>query len=386
MKQDFLFDKIPALLHGGDYNPDQWVKYPEILQKDVELMKEAHINCVSMGIFAWSMLEPEEGQYQFDWLDERINTLYENGIYTILATPSGARPAWLDKKYPEAMRVDSYGQRNHHGVRHNHCPSSPVYREKVKQMNTRLAERYGSHPGLILWHVSNEYGGACYCPLCTARFREWLRQKYKTIDQLNDAWWSSFWSHRYTSFEEIEPPFTNGETSMAAMQLDWKRFTTWNTQNFMEEEIKPLREFSPQIPVTTNFMHLYGGLDYAPMAKDLDVISWDSYPFWHRPSETMGNTAAVTAFSHSQMRNYKQGKPFLLMESAPGLVNWQPFNKIRRPGVHRLSSLQSSRLLSGGCFLSLVTPRSPHTPRRRPSAGPWSWRSPPVRPTCPSRR
>ena len=128
MKQDFLFDKIPALLHGGDYNPDQWVKYPEILQKDVELMKEAHINCVSMGIFAWSMLEPEEGQYQFDWLDERINTLYENGIYTILATPSGARPAWLDKKYPEAMRVDSYGQRNHHGVRHNHCPSSPVYR------------------------------------------------------------------------------------------------------------------------------------------------------------------------------------------------------------------------------------------------------------------
>lgn len=341
MKQDFLFDKIPALLHGGDYNPDQWVKYPEILQKDVELMKEAHINCVSMGIFAWSMLEPEEGQYHFDWLDERINTLYENGIYTILATPSGARPAWLDKKYPEAMRVDSYGQRNHHGVRHNHCPSSPVYREKVRQMNTRLAERYGSHPGLILWHVSNEYGGACYCPLCTARFREWLQQKYKTIDQLNDAWWSSFWSHRYTSFEEIEPPFTNGETSMAAMQLDWKRFTTWNTQNFMEEEIKPLREFSPQIPVTTNFMHLYGGLDYAPMAKDLDVISWDSYPFWHRPGETMGHTAAVTAFSHSQMRNYKQGKPFLLMESAPGLVNWQPFNKIRRPGVHRLSSLQS---------------------------------------------
>ena len=194
MKQDFLFDKIPALLHGGDYNPDQWVKYPEILQKDVELMKEAHINCVSMGIFAWSMLEPEEGQYQFDWLDERINTLYENGIYTILATPSGARPAWLDRKYPEAMRVDSYGQRNHHGVRHNHCPSSPVYREKVKQMNTRLAQRYGSHPGLILWHVSNEYGGSCYCPLCTSRFRDWLQQKYKTIDQLNDAWWSSFWS------------------------------------------------------------------------------------------------------------------------------------------------------------------------------------------------
>lgn len=341
MSQTFLFPKVPALLHGGDYNPDQWLKYPDILDRDIELMKEAHINCVSMGIFAWSMLEPEEGRYDFEWLDERIDTLYKNGIYTILATPSGARPAWLDRKYPEAMRVNKLDQRNHHGVRHNHCQSSPQYRRKVREMNTQLASRYASHPGLIAWHVSNEYGGECYCPLCTERFREFLKDQYHTIDTLNDAWWSSFWSHRYTSFEEIEPPFQNGETSMAALTLDWKRFTTWNTLDFMREEIRPLRELAPSIPVTTNFMHLYGGLDYQKLAGDLDVISWDSYPFWHRPSESMGHTAAVTAFSHSQMRNYKQGQPFLLMESAPGLVNWQPYNKIRRPGMHRLSSLQA---------------------------------------------
>ena len=156
MTQQFLFDAVPALLHGGDYNPDQWLQYPEVLDADIRLMKEAGINCVSMGIFAWSALEPEEGVYTLDWLDERMDTLYQNGIYTILATPSGARPAWLDRKYPDAMRVASSGNRNHHGGRHNHCPSSPAYREKVRQINTVLAQRYHDHPGLILWHVSNE--------------------------------------------------------------------------------------------------------------------------------------------------------------------------------------------------------------------------------------
>lgn len=340
MTQQFLFDAVPALLHGGDYNPDQWLQYPEVLDADIRLMKEAGINCVSMGIFAWSALEPEEGVYTLDWLDERMDTLYQNGIYTILATPSGARPAWLDRKYPDAMRVASSGNRNHHGGRHNHCPSSPAYREKVRQINTVLAQRYHDHPGLILWHVSNEYGGECYCPLCTKRFQEYLRRKYHTLDALNQAWWSAFWSHTYTSFDEIEPPFENGENSMAAMRLDWKRFTTWNTHDFMMAEIAPLRQYAPKVPVTTNF-HLSEGLDYHEMKEGLDVISWDSYPFWHRPTETMGHTAAVTAFTHAQMRAYAGGKPFMLMESAPGLVNWQPYNKLRRPGVHRLSSLHA---------------------------------------------
>ena len=339
MNQQFLFDKVPALLHGGDYNPDQWLKYPEVLAKDVELLKNAHINTVSMGIFAWAALEPEEGKYTFDWLDERINPLYENGIYTVLATPSGARPAWLDEKYPSTLRVTADDQRRHHGVRHNHCMTSPEYREKVRQINTQLAKRYGSHPGVILWHVSNEYGGECYCPLCAQKFREFLKEKYKTIDALNDAWWSAFWSHTYTSFDQIEPPFKNGETSMAALRLDWRRFTSWNTQDFMKAEIAPLKEFAPNIPVTTNF-HLTDSVIHYELAKDLDVVSWDSYPLWHSEPQ-LGHVAAVTAYQHSTMRNTKQDKPFMLMESAPGQVNWQPFNKIRRPGMHRLTSLQA---------------------------------------------
>ena len=329
-----------VILHGGDYNPDQWLDRPDILARDVELMKEANINCVSMGIFAWSALEPEEGRYTFGWLDERINTLYENGIYTFLATPSAARPAWLDQAYPEAMRVAADGTRNHHGNRHNSCLSSPAYREKVRQIDTQLAKRYGRHPGVILWHISNEFSGECFCPLCAERFRSWLKDRYGTISALNHAWWTAFWSHTYTSFDQIEPPYTNGERSVEGLILDWKRFTTWNTADYLQMEADTLKQYAPDVPVTTNF-HLTDSLNYAELAQPIDVISWDSYPFWHKPDDTLSHTAAVTGLVHSRMRGYKAGQPFLLMESAPGLVNWQPYNKIRRPGMHRLASLQA---------------------------------------------
>ena len=332
--------KVNAFLHGGDYNPDQWQKYPDILSADVDLLKKAHINTVSMGIFAWMALEPEEGHFAFDWLDERIETMYRNGIYTVLATPSGARPAWLDRKYPEAMRVDSYGVRRHHGLRHNHCMSSPVDREKVRIINTKLAERYKDHPGVILWHLSNEYGGECYCDLCAEKFRSWLRDKYGTVEALNDAYWTSFWAHTYTSFDEVEPPYQNGEQSVAALKLDWQQFTTWNTADFMKAEIDALKAVTPDIPVTTNF-YLTEQLDYAKLAEPLDLVCWDSYPRWGEAGSTPAHTAAVTAFTHSRMRNYKPGKPFLLMESTPSLVNHHPINKLKRPGMHRLSSLQA---------------------------------------------
>ena len=159
-------EKVPHFLHGADYNPDQWLKYPEVLKEDIRLMKLANCNVVSVGIFAWSALEPEEGKFNFEWLDEVIENLYKNGIYAILATPSGARPAWMSQKYPEVLRVESNRVRNLHGKRHNHCYTSPVYREKVNIINTKMAERYSKHPGVIAWHVSNEYGGECHCNLC----------------------------------------------------------------------------------------------------------------------------------------------------------------------------------------------------------------------------
>ena len=342
MKRKILFPQLKGIMHGGDYNPEQWLDRPDILEKDIEMMKKAGINEATLGVFAWSMYEPEEGKFDFSWLRKIMDRLYENGIYTILATPSGARPAWLDEKYSEAMRVDAYGVRNHHGVRHNHCMSSTKYREKVEIIDRKLAEEFANHPGLLMWHISNEFGGECYCDQCVARFRKYLANKFEhDIEKLNKAWWTTFWSHRFNSFDQIEPPYENGEFSIMGLNLEWKRFTTWNMTDFMKHEINTLKAVRPDIPVTTNFMTLYYGLDYHEMCKELDVISWDSYPVFHNDYEAPEYTYLYNAFNHALMRSMKPGQPFMLMESAPGLVNWQPFNKVRRPGNHKLACFQA---------------------------------------------
>ena len=168
MAREVNFGKM---LHGGDYNPEQWLHSPEILEKDIEYFKKAKINEVSLGIFSWAVLEPVEGEFHFEWMEKIIDRLYENGISTILATPTGARPRWMAQKYPEVLRVDASRHRNLYGERHNHCYTSPVYREKTRIMNTKLAEKFKDHPGVIAWHISNEYGGECHCPLCQAAFK-----------------------------------------------------------------------------------------------------------------------------------------------------------------------------------------------------------------------
>ena len=332
---------FPHMIHGADYNPDQWLSMPEILKEDVRLMKLAHMNAVSIAIFAWKALEPEEGVYTFAWLDELMDRLAANGIGAVLATPSGARPAWMDAAHPEVLRVSANRVRNLHGQRHNHCYTAPYYREKVRQMNRMLAERYGKHPALKLWHISNEYGGDCHCPLCQEAFREFLRNKYQNdINALNDQWWTRFWSHEFSDFDEIESPSPHGENQIHGLHLDWMRFVTAQTKSFMENEIAPLRELTPDIPVTTNLMGTYEGLNYWEMAPIMDVISWDNYPQWHNDSVSDSQVACRIGFIHDINRSLKK-KPFLLMESTPSQVNWQPVNKLKRPGMHALSSIQA---------------------------------------------
>ena len=284
--------KFDRLCYGGDYNPDQWLECPEILEEDIRLMKKAHVNTVSLGIFAWAKLEPEEGVYDFEWMEKIINHLYENGIYVFLATPSGARPHWLADRYPEVLRVNEMRQKNIFGQRHNHCYTSPIYRQKVRQINMKLAERFGDHPGVLMWHISNEYGGECHCPLCQSAFRGWLKKKYNNdIKEVNRKWNTAFWSHDYQNFDQIESPTPLGETSIHGLVLDWKRF-----------------------------------------------VSWDNYPQWHKGPEHL--VAMDNGMQHDIMRTLKK-EPFILMESCPGPTNWQSVSKLKRPGMLETASLQA---------------------------------------------
>lgn len=333
--------KCPHLLHGGDYNPDQWLDRSDILAEDMRLMTLAGCNAMTVGIFAWSALEPEEGRFEFGWLDGVMDRLADNGGFAVLATPSGARPAWMSHKYPQVLRVRADRGRNLHGTRHNHCFTSPIYREKVGIINHQLAERYKDHPALLVWHISNEYSGDCHCPLCQDAFRQWLRGRYgDDLGRLNRAWWTTFWSHTYTDWSQIESPSPIGEHAVHGHNLDWKRFVTHQTADFMRHEIAPLKKITPDIPVTTNFMGTYPGLNYWQLAELCDVISWDSYPSWHE-SDSDVRLAAKIAFMHDINRCLKGGRPFMLMESTPSQVNWQPVCKLKRDGMHLLSSLQA---------------------------------------------
>ena len=242
------------LLHGGDYNPEQWLDRPDILAQDIELMKKAHVNTVTLGVFSWSTLEPQEGVFELDWLADIIHNLYANGIYTILATPSAARPAWMAHKYPEVRRVRADRVRELYNRRQNYCYTSPVYREKVRIIDQKLAQRFGNDPAVLLWHISNEMSGDCHCELCQAAFRRWLKARYNSLEVLNKAWNARFWSHDYTAWEQIESPAPQGENAVQGLALDWKRFVSDRHIDFLKFERDTVKEFAPVAKFTVNMM------------------------------------------------------------------------------------------------------------------------------------
>lgn len=201
--------------------------------------------------------------------------------------------------------MDPDRTRRFFGGRHNHCFTSPVYREKVHAIDKKLAERFGKHPAVMLWHISNEFGGECHCPLCQAKFREWLKEKYGTIENLNKRWCTTFWSHKYNSFDQIESPSPKGENELHALKLDWKRFVTYQTIDFIKNEVDAIREGGSELPVTANLMYDYDGLDYKKFKDVLDVVSWDNYPSWHKKEEYL--TAVDAEMQHDLMRSIGEG-------------------------------------------------------------------------------
>jgi beta-galactosidase len=339
--RQFVNPKFPHFIHGCDWNPDQWLQTPAVIEEDFRMMKLAGVNSASVAIFAWAKLEPEEGRYDFSWLDPIMDRAAKEQMAIVLATPSGARPAWMAQKYPEVLRVRPDGIRNLFGDRHNHCFTSPVYREKTFSMDRKLAEHYKGHQALFLWHLSNEYSGECYCELCRSAFRDWLKKRYgNSLEKLNQQWWTDFWSHTYTDWEQINPPVERGENCVHGLTLDWRRFATHQTADFMSMEYRAVKEITPDVPATTNLMGTFPWLDYWELARRLDIVSWDMYPSWGKSGETEADEAVYNGFANDITRTLKN-RPFLLMESTPSATNWQEASKLKRPGVHLLSSLMA---------------------------------------------
>jgi beta-galactosidase len=324
-----LSRKLAAIWHGGDYNPEQWP--PATWDEDVRLMQASHFNVATVGVFSWVSLQPAEKQFTFEWLDRVLDLLAAGGRHVCLATPTMAQPAWMSHAYPDVLRADPDGIRRHHGRRTNYCPNSPNYRRFAAGIAARLAERYAGHPALVAWHVSNEYGGACYCDTCAREFRRWLQARYGTLDEVNQRWWTAFWSHTFTDWSQIEPPYSNGETLTGGLSIDYKRFLNDSMLACFVGERDAIRRYSTDVPITTNMMGAYPHLDYRAWAAEVDVISWDCYPW---PSADPGDIA----FLHDLNRGLKDGQPFMLMEQTPSSQNWQPVNALKRPGVLRLWS------------------------------------------------
>lgn len=330
------------LAFGGDWNPEQWDD--QTMQEDVRLFKKAGIDLLSINIFSWTLMQRDEDSFSFEHIDRCIALLKQYGMKVCLATGTAAHPAWMAHKYPDVLRTDFQGRKRKFGDRHNSCPNSPTYRKYATQAAAMLAQRYASEEAVILWHVSNEFMGTCYCENCAAAFRDWLKNKYGTLKALNEAWNALFWNQTITDWEQIELPnaltvqWSDTDTAMQGISLDYNRFNSDSILDCYRLESDAIKQHIPDAVVTSNFMGPYRQLDYRRWAPYLDIISWDSYPApHHKPSET--------AFYHSLMRGLKQGRngaePFLLMEQTPSQTNWQDYCSLKRPGVMRMQSMQA---------------------------------------------
>jgi beta-galactosidase len=332
-----LGKRLPHIFYGGDYNPDQWPE--EVWYDDVRLMREAGVNLVSLGIFSWSRLEPSEGTFDFGWLDKAMDLLEAGGIAVDLATATASPPPWLSHAHPEMLPVLADGVRLWPGARQHYCPSSPVYRDGTRRLVTALAARYSNHPALAMWHVGNEYGchvPACWCDVSAAAFRVWLKDRYDTLEMLNRAWGTDFWSQRYSSWEEILPPRRTPTWPNPSQQLDFMRFCSDELLECYEIERAILNEASPGVPVTTNFMSFFKPLDYWKWAEHEDIVSNDSYPDPSDPSSGMR-----AAMAGDLMRSLGHGRPWILMEQTTNRVNWRDVNVAKAPGQMRLWSYQA---------------------------------------------
>lgn len=330
-----LAPKVPAILFGGDWCPEQWPR--EVWQEDMRLMKEAGVNLATLNVFNWVKIQPRENEWHFAWLDELMDLLAAHGIHADLGTANAAPPAWMSRKNPEMLPVDEKGQRWFHGSRQTICPSSQVYRSASRELTRRVGERYARHPALAMWHVNNEIGhgvGMCHCPHCATAFGHWLERRYGSLDRLNQAWGTEFWGQTYGAWNEIPPPLKTSAQINSGLLLDYKRFMSDAYLALYLDSAEILRQVSPGIPVTTNFLYEKKRTDYAGWAPHLDFISISAFP----DPATRQLSTWEAELNFAMMRGLKAGAPFLLMEQAANQVAWRDVNANKRTGVMRLWS------------------------------------------------
>lgn len=322
--------------YGADYNPEQWPE--ETVEEDIALMREAGVTLVTVGVFSWSKLQPEPGVFDFGWLDALLDALHAAGIGVDLGTATASPPAWLAERHPDTLPVTAEGVTLHHGSRQAYNPSSAVFRREVGRMARAIVERYAKHPAVVMWHVHNEY--ACHVAESfdaesAEAFRAWLRERHGTLDAVNEAWGTAFWSQAVSDWQQVQPPRVMPTLHNPHVALDWKRFNSDAILDLYLLERDIIREYS-DAPITTNFMGAFEPLDYWRWADEIDVISNDSYPDPANP-----RSARDFAFDSDLMRSLGGGAPFLQLEQTPSAVQWRRRNAAKRPGQFRLWSLQT---------------------------------------------
>ncbi|KQZ23936.1 beta-galactosidase [Microbacterium sp. Root553] len=337
-----------GLVFGCDYNPEQWDR--SVWPDDVRLMQQAGVGLVAINIFGWSSINPAEGVWDFEALDEIIGLLHEGGIRINLGTGTASPAPWVTARHPEILPVGEDGTVFQQGGRQGYCPSSPVFRAYAAEVVTRVVERYGDHPAVSLWHVSNELGchnALCYCDTSAEAFRGWLRDRYDDIDALNRAWGTTFWSQRYSDFDDVRVPAQALSLRNPGQILDFQRFSSDEQLALYRAEAAILRERS-DVPVTTNFMvtaHIRN-LDYWTWAGEMDLIANDHYL-----DRRLDDPRGELSFAADLTRGLAQGAPWLLMETSTGAVNWQPYNFAKAPGeLQRNVAAHVARGADGICF------------------------------------
>jgi len=323
---------------GVDYYPEHWPeeRWPE----DAQLIAEAGFNVVRLAEFAWSRMEPKEGQYNFGWLDRAISILASHDIRVVLGTPTASPPPWLMAKRPDLFRVGEDGRRLTYGNRREYCPNNTVYHDHTRRIVAQMAEHYADHHDVIGWQIDNELGARCYCPVCTDAFQRWLRRRYSSLDDLNEKWGTIFWSHVYTDWDQIPPPITTGGSPNPGLALDFYRFSSDSYVAYQRMQIDILREKCPNHFITHNFMGFgFDHINYFDLARDLDFVAWDNYPhgFWNIRAEIEPTFAAL---SGDTMRGLKHQNVWV-MEQQAGPSGWEVVSMAPRPGELRLWAYQS---------------------------------------------